>query len=49
MKCGCSTLKAVFPGFSPQMSGFDQRAVYVERSTATPQLTDQLKLQHKFP
>jgi hypothetical protein len=29
MKSGCSTLKAVFPGFLPQRSGFDSRAVYV--------------------
>jgi len=36
MKSGCSPLKAVVSGFSPQRPGFDLRAV--ERSTATPQL-----------
>jgi hypothetical protein len=39
LKSGCFTLKRIVPGFSPQRPGFDLRAVYVKRSTATPKLT----------
>jgi hypothetical protein len=38
MKSGCSTLKRVVSGFSPERPGFDLRAVCVEHSTATSNL-----------